>query len=47
MQKMKVVGQTVQARERKQTEGRTDGRYQVHFLPEFAVNKKELTLFSC
>ena len=51
MQKMKVVGQTVQPLERKQTDGRTDGwtdgwtdgrtdgRYQVHYLPRFAVDK--------
>ncbi len=43
MQKMKVVGQTVQPWERKQTDrrtdGQTDGRYQVHYLPRFAVDK--------
>ncbi len=39
MQKMKVVGHTVQLWERKQTDGQTDGRYQVHYLPRFAVDK--------
>ena len=38
MQKMKVVGQTVQLGERKQTDRRTDGRYQVHYLHRFAVD---------
>ncbi len=47
MQNIKVVGQTVQAWERKQTDGRTDGRYQVHYLPRFAVdNEKQLNCFT-
>ena len=37
---MKVVGQTVKLWERKQTDGRTDRRYQVHYLPRFAVDIK-------
>ncbi len=37
--KMKAVGQTVQAWERKQRDGQTDGHYQVHYLPRFAVDK--------
>ena len=31
--KIKVVGQTDQLWEGRQTDGRTDGRYQVHYLP--------------
>ncbi len=38
---IKVVGQTVQAGEHRQTSGRTDGRYQVHYLPSFADDKYE------
>ncbi len=34
----KVVAQTVQAGERRQTHGQTDGRYRVHYLPRFAVD---------
>ena len=33
MPKIKVKGQTVQPGERTQTDKRTDGRYQVHYLP--------------
>ncbi len=40
MPKIKVVGQMVQLWEHKQTNGQTDGRYQVHYLPRFAVDKK-------
>ncbi len=46
MQKMKVVGQTVQTCERKQTDGQTerqtDGRYQVHYLPRLAIDNKNI-----
>ncbi len=41
MTPMKVKGQTVQAGERfKRTDGQTDGRYQVHYLPRFAVDNQ-------
>ncbi len=43
---MKVVGQTVQPWECPQTDGRTDGqtdrRYQVHYLPRFAVDNNPI-----
>ena len=38
---MKVKGQTVQAGERYK---RTDGRYQVHYLPRFAVDNHVNTI---
>ncbi len=45
MPKIKVKGQTVQAGELGQTDrhtnGRTDGRYQLHYLPRFAVDKNQ------
>ncbi len=34
----KVKGQTVQAGELRQTHTQTDGRYQVHYFPHFAVD---------
>ncbi len=38
---MKVKGQMVQAGERyKRTDRQTDERYQVHYLPHFAVDNK-------
>ena len=39
--KIKVVGQTVQPWEIGQTDGRTDGCYQVHYLPRFAVDNQQ------
>ncbi len=39
---MKVVGQTGQTGEHKQANGRTNGRYQVHYLPRFAVNNNQV-----
>ncbi len=42
---MKVVGQTVQPWERKQTDRQTDRRYQVHYLPRFAVDKDLILKF--
>ncbi len=46
MQNIKVKGQMVQAGEvgnsDTHTDGRTDGRYQVHYLPRFAVDKYDL-----
>ncbi len=49
MPNIKVVGQTVQKLERKQTDGRTDGqtdgrtdgRYQTYYLPCFAVDNNK------
>ena len=37
---IKVVGQTVQPWEHKQTGRQTDGRYLGHYLPHFAVDNK-------
>ncbi len=43
---MKVKGQTVQAGEHyKRTDGQTDGRYQVHYLPRFAVDNEGVVVW--
>ena len=47
MPKIEVVGQTVQPWDHKQmTDGQTDRRYQVHYLPRFTVDKNNLAFLA-